>query len=167
MKVIFSKTSKTGIQLLEILEDGKKCQLAAYDLMKEVGASGYRPASFYLFGGISSFSFDKKPTEKHWTFRQKWDDYVPNRKYKEGKIIYKKMEDLPKESPNRFNEIFEFKSPFSHPGLNWNETHICVSITDRWIYENQVVIPEDGVEITLTQYRNDFENKTDSPNTDH
>jgi len=154
MKLKVLKTSPTGQKLQAIIDECNACQRASSDLSNQLGGSAYRRGSFVLAGGISAISFKETPGGNHWIYRPQYDDYVPNRRTKKGKEIYNQFKNLPSITPKPLNAIFNLNEWFNHPGVTTSKDAFGLTIKDEWI--DQITIPDDCVEITVTQFNQEF-----------
>lgn len=108
-KFYYYRTSKetiTGLQLLDLMAKAKEVELAAEDLVKEVGTNAYTRTDLVAKGGIETFIFKEKPDPKIWQYlKVEFGDalYIPKEKTLKGKLIREKMNNLPVISGQAYN----------------------------------------------------------------
>ena len=108
-KFYYYRTSKetiTGLQLLDLIVKAREVELAAENLVKEVGTNAYTRTDLVAKGGIETFIFKEKPDPKIWKYlKVEFGDalYIPKEKTLKGKLIREKMNNLPVISARAYN----------------------------------------------------------------
>lgn len=150
------KGSDTGMKFAELESRGTQCVLKSLEVVEKYGFTQYRPSTWGIYGGISSFvSPEKNPDSKVWK-KDRNGEYFPNKRSKEGRQIFDEISELPIVERKELNAIVGYDDPFSHIGFYMsNKKYFGVILMDNW----KVIPPSDCIEITGSEFKLLFELK--------
>lgn len=150
--------SNTGSKFKSLMKRMEEVFNAQKAVAEKYGFSKWRPDHFSLKGGITSVMFETPPDKKIWKYVGE-NEYNPNLRSKEGKLIKKEFEELPLISFQELNQCISTDLEFgSHIGYNFNNpNYIGIQVEEGW----SIPMPSDCEEITTTRYKELFENKKD------
>lgn len=143
------RTSETGKKFTAIIEKISVTNQASKEFAKKYDVKAWRPDGFAAFGGIATVMLNNPPDKKLWKLRKgKTDEYVPNYKTNEGKIVEKELTGVPVVSRHELNMCIGFEADFKSIGFNNSDKYFGYTTNDEW----NVPVPDDCTEITRTEY---------------
>lgn len=153
MKFKVDKSSKTGQQIVDLMNKISDYTSQAIELRDQLGAHEHRGASMAIGGGIDSLVFKEPQDPKVWKKVYVGHEYMPKNNIKIGKDLNKKISELPIVSAWQLNDILNLKlrNPFNHPGWHFHDDDdfIILTYADEWPYPKN----EDLIEITTKEYK--------------
>lgn len=161
MPFIYFKTTpdtETGKKFRELELESEKCFQARKKFLKKYGVKEFRPHSLHPFGGVSSCCFDNEPNPSLWRRLYKGEnEYLPNKKTKEGKAIFKELDELPTVTTYELNMCVGFdKMFFKRIGYSSIRGKLYgFSLNTDW----GIKVSSDCTEITYTEYAKTFKIK--------
>lgn len=149
MKFKTKRTSETGKKFLELEKELRAAKEATLQFIDEIGAEAYRPGYFSLQGGIGEIYFPKGYEIPKYFKKSRWDGYVPNLKYKQGKILQAKINKLPTVRWDKANACIGYEAIDSHIGYSFQHPdYILYTTKEKW----NCPTPDDCEEITTTEF---------------
>lgn len=153
MKFKILKSSALGRNFMQLEARMKECHDEQVKLSEKYGFTSWRAAFWVFHGGISSVMFDSNEIDKIdlKQFRRSRDEWVPNKRHKEGKAVAKEFSKLPVINVRAVNLLIGFKDPrLVHPGVFFgNKDYILLDVNDEWDCEKL----DPSQEITTSEYK--------------
>lgn len=160
MKYITPVVSNTGKKFVEVHKRFAECDRAAKKLAKELCVKEWHPSRWRICGGMLAVKFNDnhQPDMKVWKkFPDSYGFFQPRLTSKEGKVIEKRMDDLPTVTNLEVNTCVGFAGdPFKNIGFNLNsKKFVGIDVEEKW----GIKMPKDCKEITVTEWNKIFNDK--------
>lgn len=155
---ITTPVTETGKKFRELELKVEECFQARKKFLKKYGVKEYRPHQLDPFGGVCSCFFDNEPSLLLWRRLYKGEnEYLPNKKTKEGKALFKELDELPTVTSLQLNMCIGFNAIFfKRIGYNSIIGKLYgFSLNTDW----GIKVPSDCTELTYTEYAKTFKIK--------